>query len=102
MQPLNPTGTPNAERLIGFDLHSTTLEPIYTKGLQRVFAPLRVAVGWTFLWAFLDKAFALGFSTGRVLTETGATEKIDFFGDAAWINGASPTAGALGFALATR
>jgi len=49
------------------------LEPIHTKGLQRVFALLRVAVGWTFLWAFLDKAFALGFSTGRVLNDAGAT-----------------------------
>ncbi len=75
------------------------LEPIHTKGLQRVFALLRFAAGWTFLWAFLDKAFALGFSTGRVLNDTGATVKIDFFGDAAWIHGASPTAGALGFAM---
>ena len=74
------------------------LEPIHTKGFQRVFALLRVALGWTFLWAFLDKAFALGFSTGRVLNDAGATVKIDFFGDAAWIHGASPTAGVLGFA----
>ena len=41
------------------------LEPIHTKGLQRVFGILRVAMGWTFLWAFLDKAFGLGFGTGR-------------------------------------
>jgi thiosulfate dehydrogenase (quinone) large subunit len=75
------------------------LEPIHTKGLQRVFALLRVAAGWTFLWAFLDKAFALGFSTGRVLNDAGSTVRIDFFGDAAWIHGASPTAGALGFAM---
>ncbi len=75
------------------------LEPIHTKGLQRVFALLRVAMGWTFLWAFLDKAFALGFSTGRVLNDAGQTVKIDFFGDAAWIHGASPTAGVLGFAM---
>ena len=75
------------------------LEPIHTKGLQRVVAVLRVAMGWTFLWAFLDKAFALGFTTGRVIDEaTGAAAKIDFFGDAAWINGASPTAGVVGFA----
>ena len=47
-------------------------------------------MGWTFLWAFLDKAFALGFSTGRVLNEAGQTVKIDFFGPDAWINGASP------------
>jgi thiosulfate dehydrogenase [quinone] large subunit len=75
------------------------LEPIHTKGLQRVFALLRLASGWTFLWAFLDKAFALGFSTGRVLNDAGQTVKIDFFGDAAWIHGASPTAGVLGFAM---
>jgi thiosulfate dehydrogenase [quinone] large subunit len=75
------------------------LEPIHTKGLQRVFAVLRVAMGWTFLWAFLDKAFALGFSTGRVVTDAGQTVKIDFFGQDAWIHGASPTAGAVGFAL---
>jgi len=40
------------------------LEPIHTKGLQRVFAVLRLAMGWTFLWAFLDKAFALGSPPG--------------------------------------
>jgi len=60
-----------------------------------VWGLLRIAMGWTFLWAFLDKAFALGFSTGRN-SETGA---IDFFGDAAWINGGSPTDGVLTFAL---
>ncbi|HEX6844292.1 MAG TPA: hypothetical protein VF235_04170 [Actinomycetota bacterium] len=75
------------------------LEPLHTKGLQRVFALLRLGVGFTFLWAFLDKAFALGFSTGRVLNDAGETVRIDFFGDAAWINGASPTAGAVGFGM---
>src|SRR5207247_9522512 len=75
------------------------LEPIHTKGLQRVFAVLRLAMGWTFLWAFLDKAFALGFSTGRVVDDAGATVKIAFFGDASWIHGASQTAGGVGFAL---
>ena len=53
---------------------------------------LRIVVGWTFLWAFFDKLFALGFSTGR--DETGA---VDRFGDAAWINGGSPTEGFLAF-----
>ena len=60
---------------------------------------LRLAPGWTFPWAFLDKAFALGFSTGRVVNEAGETVNIDFVGDAAWINGGSPTAGVLGFAM---
>ena len=70
------------------------LEPVHTAGLQRVFGILRMLVGFTFLWAFVDKLLALGFSTGRATDGT-----IAFFGDAAWINGASPTAGAIGFAL---
>jgi thiosulfate dehydrogenase [quinone] large subunit len=70
-------------------------EPVRTRGLQRVFGVLRIAMGWTFLWAFLDKAFGLGFGTGRD-AETGA---ITFFGTDAWIHGGSPTAGVVGFAL---
>jgi len=75
------------------------LEPVHTAGLQRVFGILRLLMGFTFLWAFLDKAFALGFSTGRILDDAGNTVKIDYFGDAAWIHGASPTAGVVGFAV---
>jgi thiosulfate dehydrogenase [quinone] large subunit len=56
---------------------------------------LRMLMGFTFLWAFLDKAFALGFSTGRS-PDTGV---IDFFGPDAWIKGGSPTDGVLLFAL---
>jgi len=53
----------------------------------------RIALGWVFLWAFLDKAFALGFATGRL--ENGG---IEFFAkDAAWLNGGSPTTGFLKF-----
>jgi len=52
-------------------------------------------MGWTFLWAFLDKTFALGFATGRD-PESGV---IAFFGkDQAWLNGGSPTEGVLVFA----
>jgi len=54
---------------------------------------LRLSLGWVFLWAFLDKAFALGFNTGRNL-ETGAVTR---FGGAAWIHGGSPTLGFLKF-----
>src|SRR5207247_2311260 len=61
------------------------LEPIHTKGLQRVFAVLRLAMGWTFLWAFLDKAFALGFSTGRVVDDAGATVRIASIGGIIWM-----------------
>ncbi|MGW4502989.1 hypothetical protein ACWENR_30865 [Micromonospora sp. NPDC004336] len=48
-------------------------------------AGLRLALGWTFLWAFLDKMFGLGH-------ETEAAK--------AWINGGSPTKGFLGNAVA--
>ena len=45
-----------------------------------LFAAARLALGWTFLWAFLDKMFGLGRGT--------ASEN-------AWINGGSPTEGFL-------
>jgi len=53
---------------------------------------LRIAFGLTFLWAFFDKLFALGFHTG--VAEDGT---VDRFGPAAWINGGSPTEGFLKF-----
>ncbi|MCW2814858.1 MAG: hypothetical protein JWN84_2313 [Nocardioides sp.] len=59
---------------------------------ERALAVLRIAFGLTFLWAFLDKLLALGFSTGR--DETGAVDRL---GDAAWVNGGSPTEGFLAF-----
>jgi thiosulfate dehydrogenase [quinone] large subunit len=40
----------------------------------------RVALGWVFLWAFLDKLFGFGFTTSS---------------DRAWLNGGSPTQGYL-------
>jgi thiosulfate dehydrogenase [quinone] large subunit len=50
---------------------------------RHALAVTRIALGWVFLWAFLDKTFGLGF----------ATERAD-----AWINGGSPTFGFLNFA----
>lgn len=47
---------------------------------RRLLAITRIAFGWYFLWAFLDKTFGLGFST--------PTER-------AWINGGDPTIGYL-------
>ena len=72
-----------------------------TTGLDRALATLRIAFGVTFLWAFLDKAFALGFGTGAITDETsGARTGIDFFAkDQAWFNGGSPTEGFLTFAV---
>lgn len=62
---------------------------------RKALAALRIMFGFTFLWAFFDKLLALGFHTG-VMTDpaTGATTT-DRFGDAAWINGGSPTEGFL-------
>jgi thiosulfate dehydrogenase [quinone] large subunit len=59
---------------------------------SRAVAVLRIAFGLTFLWAFFDKLLALGFSTGRADDGT-----VDRFGDAAWVNGGSPTEGFLKF-----
>ena len=62
--------------------------------LDRSLATLRIAFGITFLWAFLDKTFALGFHTGYDQDGT-----LDRFGPAAWINGGSPTEGFLTFGV---
>ena len=61
---------------------------------DRALATLRIAFGITFLWAFLDKTFALGFATGH--DQEG---NLDRFGPAAWINGGSPTEGFHSFAV---
>lgn len=63
---------------------------------RMMLAMLRIAFGFIFLWAFLDKLFALGFSTGKN-PETGV---VDRFGDMAWIHGASPTEGFLAHGVA--
>ena len=81
--------------------HNITSEGVTTSeteetvtGLDRALAALRIAFGVTFLWAFLDKTFALGFHTGY--DQEG---NLDRFGDAAWINGGSPTEGFLTFGV---
>ena len=56
-------------------------------------AAARLALGWVFLWAFLDKLLALGFSTGR----NPETNVVDTFGPAAWIHDVYPTLGFLNF-----
>lgn len=55
---------------------------------------LRLLLGWSLLWAFLDKFFGLGFATCRAADSAA----IDFGCDAAMINGGSPTYGYLNFA----
>ncbi len=90
--------------LIEQPLHSTNgehLDPTPTEGpksgprehtvARYAWAASRISIGFVFLWAFLDKAFALGYATGTDRT-TGA---IDRFGPAAWVRGGSPTTGYL-------
>ncbi len=57
-------------------------ETVAATATRYVFAALRLAFGWTFLWAFLDKTFGLGHETAS---------------NAAWINGGHPTLGFLKF-----
>ena len=61
------------------------VDAIFAMHLRRVgmvWGLLRMAVGWIFLWAFLDKLVGLGFAT-----EVGK----------GWLNGGSPTFGFLNF-----
>src|SRR5690606_10480708 len=51
-----------------------------SRAARAVFAAVRLAIGWIFLWAFLDKLFGLGFATPA---------------EGAWISGGSPTEGDL-------
>jgi thiosulfate dehydrogenase (quinone) large subunit len=54
---------------------------IETPAARYALAVLRIATGFIFLWAFLDKTFGLGFSTPV---------------ERAWINGGTPSQGFLG------
>ena len=54
----------------------------------------RIALGFYFLWAFVDKLLGLGFQTCRAVAEDGAVT-IDAFCDKAWINGGHVTEGYL-------
>jgi thiosulfate dehydrogenase (quinone) large subunit len=58
------------------------MDDIVTRpGTQSVLAVSRIAIGFIFLWAFLDKTFGLGFTTPS---------------ERAWINGGTPAQGYLG------
>lgn len=57
-------------------------EDVVTSPIARYFlAALRIVLGWTFLWPFIDKLFGFGYGTAS---------------EAAWVNGGSPTTGFLG------
>jgi thiosulfate dehydrogenase [quinone] large subunit len=72
---------------------TTAAEPASHRWFRYLAAATRISLGSIFLWAFLDKTFALGHETG-VSAKTGLT---DYFGPAAWIHGGSPTKGFLAF-----
>jgi len=75
-------------------------EEVRSTGFARALAVLRMAFGFTFLWAFLDKTFALGFGTGAQYAEDGSRAGTDFMAQgAAWLNGGSPTEGFLSFGV---
>jgi thiosulfate dehydrogenase (quinone) large subunit len=64
--------------------HATTEpSPRAATAARYLLAGIRIALGWVFLWAFLDKAFGLGFATPS---------------ERSWFNGGSPTNGFLGSA----
>ncbi|MGI9666352.1 MAG: hypothetical protein ACR2N2_04510 [Acidimicrobiia bacterium] len=58
---------------------------------------LRIAFGWTWLWAFFDKMFGLGFGTCSSTNDAGE-KVVEVMCDAAFVNGGSPTYGILTFA----
>ena len=58
----------------------TSAETAAQTAARYVWAGVRLALGWTFLWAFIDKLFGLGFATPE---------------GKGWIDGGSPTMGFL-------
>src|SRR5205823_11321959 len=70
-----PAGIPQQQRPPA----TVVTEPAPT-AVVRALAVLRIVLGLSFLWAFLDKLFGLGYSTSS---------------KQAWINGGSPTNGFL-------
>lgn len=67
--------------------------PLGGRAATWAWTALRVMLGWSFLWAFLDKMFGLGFSTCR----SAESSSIDYLCDSAMIKGGSPTFGFLNF-----
>jgi thiosulfate dehydrogenase [quinone] large subunit len=62
-----------------YRVEAETQESIVTRpGVRRVLAVARIVIGFTFLWAFVDKLFGLGFATPS---------------SRAWINGGTPAQG---------
>jgi thiosulfate dehydrogenase [quinone] large subunit len=62
---------------------ASTSETRSATAARYLLAGIRLALGWIFLWAFLDKTFGLGHETAAAKS---------------WLNGGSPTKGFLGSA----
>jgi thiosulfate dehydrogenase [quinone] large subunit len=62
---------------------TTVSSPPAAAVVRHLLAGIRLALGWIFLWAFLDKTFGLGHDTISAKS---------------WLNGGSPTKGFLGSA----
>ncbi|WP_185445794.1 hypothetical protein [Kribbella qitaiheensis] len=77
------TTTPHRPQTATHSAPTTTREQARTVGVAagRAFAVLRIAFGLTFLWAFVDKVFGLGYATPA---------------GKGWLDGGDPTAGFLG------
>src|SRR5690554_1581179 len=58
---------------------------------RRIWAMLRIGLGFIFLWAFLDKLIGLGFSTCR----SPETNEVMIQCSKSWLGGGSPTEGFL-------
>jgi thiosulfate dehydrogenase [quinone] large subunit len=71
-------GTP--ETPVVTDRIATERDLVRPEAGRRVLAALRLATGFIFLWAFLDKTFGLGYATPA---------------ERAWINGGTPSQGFL-------
>ncbi|MPV36882.1 DoxX family protein [Georgenia subflava] len=56
-------------------------EVVTSAAARKALAVGRIVIGWTFLWAFVDKLFGLGFATPA---------------ERAWINGGTPAQGFIG------
>jgi thiosulfate dehydrogenase [quinone] large subunit len=70
-----------AQRAGPFQAVTATESTTLNVPARRTLAVARIAVGFIFLWAFLDKLFGLGYSTSPAKS---------------WIQGGSPTSGFLG------
>jgi thiosulfate dehydrogenase [quinone] large subunit len=78
--PVAPSGTADGRHVAPDTASRSTAR---NTAVRYVLAGVRLALGWIFLWAFLDKLFGLGHETTPAKS---------------WINGGSPTKGFLGSA----